>query len=66
MVCGSCCLGSILSQAWAKDNTLTALGMLKLTNRMQLYQYRVVETLIFVALFIAFVRQFMKKRIYLH
>jgi len=40
--------------------------MLKLTNRIQLCQQRVVETLIFVALFIAYVRYFMKKRIYLH
>jgi len=64
MICGSCCLGSILSQAWANGSSLATLGMLKLTNRIQLYQQCVVETLIFVALFVAYVRYFMKKYIY--
>jgi len=40
--------------------------MLRLTNSIQLYQQRVVESLISVVLFNAYVRYFMKRRIYLH
>lgn len=60
-------LGSLLSQVWANSSSLNTLHIIRLTNRIRIYQQRVVETLIFCSFIVCLCTIFYdKKSLYLY